>query len=119
LAIAYEDLNDYTAIPNRPSFFFEYASFFIKKNDDTIQYQLHVGDVVSINMEEFEDNYAIIRTIFCHQKNDYRFAFIIINWFENTNQTKLVCSVYRLQIINNERKIFLISTISTINIVNT
>src|SRR2546421_675114 len=66
LAIAYEDLNDYSAIPNRPSSFFEYASFFIKKNADTVQYHLHVGDVVSINMEEFEDNYAIIRTIFCY-----------------------------------------------------
>ena len=118
LAIAYEDLNDYTSIPNRPSFFFEYASFFIKKNDDTVQYYLHVRNVVSINMEEFEDNYAIIRTIFCHQKNDYRFAFIIINWFENTNQTKLGCPVYRLQTINNEWKIFSISTIDTVNTVH-
>ena len=72
MAIAYEDLNDYFAIPNRPSSFFEYASFFIKKNDDTVQYYLHVRNVVSINMEEFEDNYAIIWTIFCHH---YRFAF--------------------------------------------
>ena len=44
LAIAYEDLNDYSAIPNRPSSFFEYASFFIKKNGDTVQYHLHVGE---------------------------------------------------------------------------
>jgi hypothetical protein len=118
LALAYEDLGDHSAIPNRSPSFFEYASFFIKEDNDIVQYCLYVGDVVSINMEELIDRYAIIRIIFCHQKNDRRFAFIVIDWFEDTNQTKLGCLVYRLRKINNYRKIFSISVVSTVNTVH-
>ena len=64
---------------NSMSSFFEYGSFdFVKENGDTVLCCLHIGDVVTINIED-EDNFAIIKAIFCHQKNDTRFAFIIVD----------------------------------------
>ncbi|RIA81239.1 hypothetical protein C1645_837319 [Glomus cerebriforme] len=54
---------------NMPTFF-EHASFdFIKENDNIVLCHLHIGDVVSVNIKD-EDNFAIIRAIFCHQKDD-------------------------------------------------
>ena len=54
-------------------------------------------DVISITSEEDGENFAILRSIFSHERNNLRFAFIVLNRFEITNQTKLKCPVYRLQ----------------------
>ncbi|PKY23928.1 hypothetical protein RhiirB3_387609 [Rhizophagus irregularis] len=102
LASAYEDLGDYSAAPNSTPLFYEYASYVLVKEDgDTALCRLHVGDIVSFNIEELDDSFAVIRTIFCHQKNDRHFAFIIIDWFENTNKTMLDCPIYRLRMVAN------------------
>jgi len=119
LKLAYEDLGDNSVILNSMSSFFEYASFdFVKENGDTVLCRLHIGDVVTINIED-EDNFAIIKAIFCHQKNDTRFAFIIVDWFEKINRITLGCPVYRLQTTNsNFRKVFSISLVDAINTVH-
>ena len=90
-----------------------------RENGDTILCRLHVGDVVSINIEDGE-NFAMIRAIFCHQKNDVRLAFVIVDWFEKLNQKILGCPVYRLirGPKNNWRRVFSINLVSTINIVH-
>ena len=77
--------------------YYELASF-LEEDDDGInmQYRLHVGEVISIISEDGE-SFAILRSIFSHQRNDQHFAFIIINRFEITNQMKLECPVYKLQ----------------------
>jgi hypothetical protein len=62
-----------------------------------MQYRLHVGEVVSIISEEGSESFAILRSIFSHERNNQRFAFIVIDRLEITNQTKLECPVYRLQ----------------------
>lgn len=115
LALAYEDLGDYSAILNNTPSFFEHASFFIEENGDFVQHRLHIGDFISINTAELGDNFAIIRAIFCHQKNDNRYAFIIVDWFEEINQSKLGCPVYRLRIASNRRRIFSISVVGSTN----
>ena len=87
--------------------FFGYASFlFEKENGDSC---LHIGDVVSINIKDGE-NFAIIRAILCHQKNDVRLAFIIVDWFEEVNQKILGCPVYKLirSYKNNWRRVSLL-----------
>jgi len=115
LKLAYEDLGDNSTLIYGTMSFFEYASFlFDKENGDTILCRLHIGDVVSVNIEEGE-NFAIIRAIFCHKKNDLRFAFIIIDWFEELNRKTLDCPVYRLRTTNNWRKIFSINLVNAIN----
>src|SRR5437016_12794722 len=99
LKLAYEDLQgNNSIILNGTISFFGYASFlFEKENGDTILCHLHIGDVVSINLEEGE-NFAIIRAIFCHQQeNNLRLAFIIVDWFEDMNQKVLDCPVFRLR----------------------
>ena len=118
LKLAYEDFGDNSAIINNTLSFFEYASFIFEKEDDTALLRLHVGDVVSINVED-GDNFAIIRAIFCHQKNDdLRFAFVIVDWFEELNQKRLSCPVYKLQMTNttNWRRVFSISLVNVNNV---
>jgi hypothetical protein len=115
---AYEDLGDNSAIFNSTISFFGYASFLLEKeNGDTVLCRLHVGDVVSINIEDGE-NFAILRAILCHQKNDVRFAFIIVDWFEELNQKILGCPVYRLirSPRNDWRRVFSINLVNAINI---
>ena len=118
MALAYEDLGYSSAILNNSPLFFEYASFLIEENDIPIQCHLHIGDVVSINSDENEESFSIIHAIFCHQKCDRHFAFIIIDWFENTNQTKLGCPIYRLQTTSNWRRIFPISIVNAVSTVH-
>ena len=111
LALAYEDFGEYVASNDHPSFF-ESASFTVaKEQGNTIRCILHVGDIVSIDTDELEEGFAIVRGIFRHQN----LAFVIINWFEETNLTKLDCPVYRLQAENNWRRIFSINVINTVN----
>ncbi|CAG8703935.1 2431_t:CDS:2 [Rhizophagus irregularis] len=58
LALAYEDLEKYIISNNQPSFF-EYASFvYIKESSEAIRYALHIGDVVSIDTDEFGEGLA-------------------------------------------------------------
>ncbi|CAG8681321.1 17414_t:CDS:2 [Rhizophagus irregularis] len=100
LKLAYEDFRDNSAIPNSMPLFFEYTSFiFENERDNTILRRLRIGNVVSINIEN-RGNFAIIRAIFCHQKDNLRFVFVVVDWFEETNRTILGCPVYRLQTTN-------------------
>jgi len=119
LKLAYEDLGDNSVILNSMSSFFEYASFdFVKENGDTVLCRLHIGDVVSINLEE-GDNFAIIRAIFCHQQeNNLRLAFIIVDWFEDMKQKVLGCPVFKLRTTSNWRKVFSINLVNAINTVH-
>ena len=120
LKLAYEDLGDNSAIFNNTMSFFGYASFlFEKENGDTVLCRLHIGDVVSINTIKDGENFAIIRAILCHQKNNVRLAFIIVDWFEEVNQKILGCPVYKLiRSLNNCRRVFSINLVNAINIVH-
>src|SRR5687767_9030258 len=99
--------------------FFGYASFlFEKENSDIVLCRLHIGDVVSINLEEGE-NFAIIRAIFCHQQeNDLCLAFIIVDWYEDMNHKVLSCPVFKLRTTSNWRKVFSINLVNAINTVH-
>lgn len=69
LALAYKDLEKYIIPNNQPSFF-ECASFvYIKESSDVVRYALHIGDVVSIDTDEFGEGLATVQGIFCH-RND-------------------------------------------------
>jgi hypothetical protein len=119
LELAYKDLGyDYVILDSTP-ILFEYASFdFVKENGDTVLCRLHVGDVVSIKIEEGE-NYAIIKAIFCHQQEDnIRLAFVTVDWFEDMNRTMLGCPVFRLRTTSNWRKVFSINLVEAINTVH-
>ena len=111
LALAYKDFGKHVISTDQPSFFENTSFTFTKENGDTIRYTLHIDDIVSIGTDELGEGFAIIRGIFCHWNN----AFIIVDWFEETNLTKLDCPVYRLQVGSNWRRIFSISIVNAIN----
>ncbi|PKY37641.1 hypothetical protein RhiirA4_450521 [Rhizophagus irregularis] len=51
---------------------------------------LHIGDVCYDAIQDYNESNAIIEAIFSHQGNDDKFyAFIVVKWFEETNQIKL------------------------------
>ncbi len=89
---------------------------------------LNIQEELKLAYEDLGDNsvilnsmssFLIIKAIFCHQKNDTRFAFIIVDWFEKINRITLGCPVYRLQTTNsNFRKVFSISLVDAINTVH-
>ena len=119
IALAYEDLGDYSATLKSSLSFFENVSFYIKENSsESVQYRIHVGDVVTFNTGGLGGSFAIVRMILCHQKNDRRFAFIIIDFLEETNQTKLDCPIYKLRTMHNQRRIFSISMVDAVNTVH-
>ena len=95
LALSYQDMGYDSVIYGHSYHFYEYASFLVEDNGVTIQHRLHVGETLSI-MTEDNGSFAILRSIFSHKKGDHYFAFIIVDWFEITNQTKLECPIYRL-----------------------
>ena len=78
-----------------------------------------MSDIVTINVED-GDNFAIIRAIFSHQKNELRFAFVFVDWFEESNQSRLDCPIYKLQMTNttNWRRVFSISLVNVENVVH-
>lgn len=98
LASVYQEMGYKSAFFGSSYRYYEVASF-SEENDSGIntQYHLHIGEVINIISEEESGSFAILRSIFSHQRNDQSFAFIIITRFELTNQTKLECPVYRLQ----------------------
>ena len=113
---AYLDLEVDSVLNNNMTSFFKYASFnFTKENGDNVLCRLHIGDVISIKLEEGE-NFAIIKAIFCHQQdNNLRFAFIVVDWFEDMDQRKLGCPIFRLRKTSNWRKVFSINLVNAIN----
>ncbi|CAG8525697.1 14091_t:CDS:2 [Dentiscutata erythropus] len=118
LELFYEDLGYSFAAWNNLLSFFEYANFLVEENGTFIQCRLHIGDVVSINSDEEDESFSIIHSIFCDRKDEHNITFIIINWFENTNQMKLGCLVYRLHTTNKWRRIFLIGVVNAVSTVH-
>ncbi|PKY55440.1 hypothetical protein RhiirA4_474896 [Rhizophagus irregularis] len=57
------------------------------------------------------NNYAII-------KNDLRFAFVIVDWFEELNRIRLGCPMYRLQMTHTNLSISLVNTIDIVHFVH-
>lgn len=114
LASAYRDMgyeyHELTLFGNSCQHY-ELASFLVEDNGINTQYRLHVGEVVSIISKD-DESFAIIRSIFSHERNDQHFAFIVIDRFEITNQVRLECPVYKLR---NIQTICPISEVDTNN----
>lgn len=118
LMLAYRDMSLPAALLNNSTFFYNMATYLCEDNNGFFMKQkLHVGDVVTIQEEDYGENYAIIEAIFSHRaNNDKLYAFVIVNWFEETTQNKLDCPIYRLLMDdNNWRRVFPISVIDFTN----
>src|SRR5438045_9742826 len=105
LSLAYESFGYHASLINKPCNFYKSASYI----SDEIQCHLNIDDVVTIQVANYGESYAIIKGIFKHKSNDgYYYPFIYVNWFENIhrNHNKLDCPLYSLCYNNTWRKIF-------------
>jgi hypothetical protein len=112
LASVYQEMGYEAAFFESLCQYYELICFSVEDSGINTQYRLHVGDVVTTISEEEGETFALLRSIFSHERNNRRFAFIVIDRFEITNQKKLECPVYRLR---NTRKIRPISELDTNN----
>ncbi|CAG8690169.1 17230_t:CDS:2, partial [Dentiscutata erythropus] len=73
---------------------------------------------LGFNSEYDEVSFSIVHALFRHKKDKHYLTFIIIDWFESTNQTKLGCPLYRLETTNCCQKIFPVSVVKAVNTVH-
>ena len=81
---------------------------------------LRLGDVVTIQEEEYDESFAMIQSIFRHKaNNDKYYAFIIVTWFKDMNQRHAVldCPLFKLLSTDDQRwrRIFPITVIDQAN----
>lgn len=99
---------------------YEFASYTVEELNGTFsKVCLHINDFITINEEDFDESYAIIRGFFKHKgNNDKYYAFIAIDWFEDINQEHSIlrCPLYHLRTIENQRwrSVFPISSINNL-----
>ena len=99
LALAYNSFGYYASLVNKTCKFYEYASYVQDTQYDEVQCHLNKNNVVTIQVADYGESYAIIKGIFKHKSNDkYFYSFIYVDWFENTykNHNKLDCPIFIL-----------------------
>ena len=100
LFLSYVDMKFEAALINFSTSWYKSASYIIEeKNGILSKIHLHLGDFITIYEEDHEESYAIIKGIFQYKSNnDKYYAFIIIDWFEDSGieHSVLKCPLYRL-----------------------
>ncbi|GBB96961.1 hypothetical protein RclHR1_28810001 [Rhizophagus clarus] len=119
LFLSYINMKFEMILINSSTSWYKLASYTIEeKNSILSKVHLHLGDFVTIYEEDHEESYAIIKRIFQHKgNNDKYYAFIVVDWFEDTGieHSLLECSLYRLQATGNKwRRIFSITVIDNV-----
>ena len=99
------------------------ATYIIKKNNNSfLKVYLYINDFITIQEEEYNESYAIIKGIFRYEGNNgNNYAFVVVDWFENTEkehpllkypiyslQTKNWKQVFPIHLIENVQKVYFI-----------
>ena len=109
LALAYSSFGYHASLINKTCNFYEHASYIQDTQSTEVPLSLNTNDVVTIQVADYGESYAIIKGILKHKSNDgYYYPFIYVDWFENTqrNHNKLDCPIYSLCHNNTWRKVF-------------
>jgi len=120
LLLSFADIGLGSALVYSQMSWYELATYIIEKSDGIFsKVYLHIGDIVTIHEENEDECYAIIKGIFKYKGNDEKYyAFITIDWFDDTNKIHnvLKCPLYRIQSIHDMRwrRIFPISIIDQV-----
>ena len=117
LSLAYESFGYHASLNNKTCNFYKCASYIQNTQNAKIQCHLNIDDVVTIQVADYGESYAIIKGIFKHKSNDeYFYPFIYVDWFENTykNHNKLYCPIFILRHDGFYRKIFLLTVVDKI-----
>ena len=96
LALAYECFGYHASLINKTCNFYEGVSYI---QNSEIQCHLNVNNVVTIQVTDYGESYAVIKGIFKHKSNDgYFYSFIYVDWFEDIhkNHDKLDCPIFVL-----------------------
>jgi hypothetical protein len=97
---------------------YEVASYITidENNGNLSKVYLHLNDFVTIQEEEYDECYAIVKGIFRHKgNNENNYAFIVVDWFENSERehSTLKCPIYYLQ-TKKWRRIFPINVLDNV-----
>lgn len=116
LLLSFEDIGLKSALIYSQMNWYKLATYTIEDTGVFSKIHLHIGDFVTIQEENHDECYAIIKGILKYKGNDDKFyAFIVIDWFENIYRIHhiLKCPLYRIQATHNTRwrRIFPISII--------
>ena len=109
LALAYDSFGYYASLISKTCNFYEHASYLHNTQNNEVSLNLNTNDVVTIQVADYGESYAIIKGIFKHKSNDgYYYPFIYVNWFKDIhrNHNKLDCPLYSLCYNNTWHKIF-------------
>jgi hypothetical protein len=119
LFLSYVDMKFEAALVNFSISWYKLVSYMIEEESGILsKVHLHVGDFITIYEEDHEESYAIIKGIFKHKGNNGNYyAFIVVDWFENTKVEHLVlkCPLYNLQATGDKwRRVFPITVIDNV-----
>jgi hypothetical protein len=77
----------------------------LREDDVNVDINIHVDDVIDIEDETGNCEYALIRGIFTHKaNNNKKYVFFILDWYYDTGQTDSLtgCKIYGLQESNHD-----------------
>ncbi|GET50695.1 hypothetical protein GLOIN_2v1790940 [Rhizophagus irregularis DAOM 181602=DAOM 197198] len=119
LFLSYVDMKFEAALINSSISWYKFASYMIEEENGILsKVHLHLDDFITIYEEDHEESYAIIKGIFQHKSNNNKYyAFIVVDWFEDTmvEHSVLKCPLYRLQATGDKwRRIFPITVIDNV-----
>ncbi|GET49913.1 hypothetical protein GLOIN_2v1790940 [Rhizophagus irregularis DAOM 181602=DAOM 197198] len=119
LFLSYVDMKFEAALINSSISWYKFASYMIEEENGILsKVHLHLNDFIIIYEEDHEESYAIIKGIFQHKGNNNKYyAFIVVDWFEDTmvEHSVLKCPLYRLQATGDKwRRIFPITVIDNV-----
>ncbi|GET55957.1 hypothetical protein GLOIN_2v1790940 [Rhizophagus irregularis DAOM 181602=DAOM 197198] len=119
LFLSYVDMKFEAALINSSISWYKFASYMIEEENGILsKVHLHLDDFITIYEEDHEEFYAIIKGIFQHKGNNNKYyAFIVVDWFEDTmvEHSVLKCPLYRLQATGDKwRRIFPITVIDNV-----
>jgi len=116
----YKDIGFGSALVYTQTSWHKLATYIIEETDSvSTQIHLHIDDFVTIQEEDYDESYAIIKGIFKHKSNNGKFyPFIVVDWFEDVDRIHnvLKCPLYRIQEIQDMRwrRIYPISIIDRV-----
>ncbi|GET50694.1 hypothetical protein GLOIN_2v1790940 [Rhizophagus irregularis DAOM 181602=DAOM 197198] len=98
LFLSYVDMKFEAALINSSISWYKFASYMIEEENGILsKVHLHLDDFITIYEEDHEESYAIIKGIFQHKSNNNKYyAFIVVDWFEDTmvEHSVLKCPLY-------------------------
>ncbi|CAI2194639.1 10731_t:CDS:2, partial [Funneliformis geosporum] len=118
LARSYKSFGCYASLINKNYNFYENASYILNEEFFEVKCHLYKNDVVTIQADDHDKGYAIIKAIFKHKGNDgHYYSFIYVDWFEDTNKkhAKVNCPLFILRLNDDsQRKIFPLTVVDGI-----